>query len=216
MDYLRGKKNKFDTEKNYFIGKAVRKNSSRTQHSKVLSKLERPDPIVNLQETAKGRISQLLPIRYGRMSQSPFAFYRGTAALMAANLSRLETTGIKVQACGDSHLLNFGGFATPERKIVLDINDFDETLPAAWEWDLKRLCTSFVLAGRENSYKESKCLEIAESAARSYRKNIWKFSKMSALEVWYSNLDVEEIVASLTSKKQSVGKRVKIGSRVDH
>src|SRR5262245_45006425 len=133
-------------------GKALRDKLSRTSHAEWQAPANRRDPVEVLIENSKGRMSQLVPIRYGRMMQSPFAFYRGAAAIMAADLAGIPTSDIRVQACGDCHLMNFGGFATPERRIIFDINDFDETLPAPWEWDVKRLATSVVIAGRHNGF----------------------------------------------------------------
>ncbi len=131
------------------------------------------------------------------MLQSPFTFYRGAAAVMAADLARTPATGLRLQICGDCHLLNFGGFATPERNIVFDINDFDETLPAPWEWDVKRLVTSFVLAARSVGLKESDGRDAAVACARGYRKNLREYCEMSPLEVWYSRITMEDLVAAL-------------------
>lgn len=141
--------------------------------------------------------------------QSPFAFFRGSAAIMAADLSNTPTNGLRVQACGDCHLKNFGGFATPERHLVLDINDFDETLPAPWEWDVKRLATSFILAVRENGITETVGREVAESCVRSYRKSIRAFSKLDPLAVWYEKLTAEEFVESVSADARGrVARRV--------
>jgi uncharacterized protein (DUF2252 family) len=131
------------------------------------------------------------------MMQSPFAFYRGTAALMASDLAILPTTGIHVQACGDCHLVNFGSFATPERRQVFAINDFDETLPAPWEWDIKRLATSFVVAGRSNSYSAEAAREAAQSCVRSYREHMREFAKMGVLDVWYFSIDLEAAIEEI-------------------
>src|SRR5580704_874937 len=131
------------------IGKALRERVSRTLHAKWTAPADRPDPIDILRESDHGRLPELLPIRYGRMRQSPFAFFRGSAAVMAWDLSKTPSTGILVQACGDCHASNFGGFASPERRLLFDINDFDETLRAPWEWDVKRLAASIILASRE-------------------------------------------------------------------
>src|SRR5574340_1228693 len=139
-------------------GKALRDSVPRVSHAGWKPPERRRDPIELLSESNVGRIPDLIPIRFGRMSASPFAFYRGSAALMAADLATTPTSGLRVQACGDAHLMNFGGFATPERNIIFDINDFDETLPAPWEWDLKRLATSFVVAGRNNGFSETDTL----------------------------------------------------------
>ena len=132
-------------------GKTLRASITRASHAGWSAPANRKDPILVLEESNKGRISDLTPIRWGRMSVSPFTFFRGAAALMAADLASTPSTKVHVQACGDCHLLNFGAFATPERNVSFDINDFDETLPAPWEWDLKRLTVSFVLAARENA-----------------------------------------------------------------
>ena len=139
-------------------------------------------------------MKELVPIRYGRMLQSPFAFYRGSAGLMASDLSRTPNTGLQVQACGDCHLMNFGGFATPERNIIFDINDFDETSPAPWEWDVKRLVASMVLAARSIGLSDRQGRDCAETAARSYREHMREFSKMDPLRVWYTNISVEDII----------------------
>src|SRR5262249_31030875 len=145
----------------------------------------RPDPLFLLKESSKGRIPELIPIRYGRMMQSPFTFYRGAALNMAADLAKTPATGLRVQACGDAHLLNFGLFATPERREIFDINDLDETLPAPWEWDVKRLAASFILASRHNGFSEVIARDIALACVRSYRHRIAEYSDMPVLEVWY-------------------------------
>ena len=156
---------------------------------------DRADPLVILQASDAGRQVELLPIRYGRMLQSPFTYYRGSAAVMAADLAVLPTTNVHVQACGDCHLLNFGGFATPERSINFDINDFDETLPAPWEWDVKRLVASFVLAARSNGLSRSAERGAAVAVARSYRERLREVAEMSPLEAWYSRIGTEEFFA---------------------
>ena len=133
-------------------------------------------------------MTELLPRRYGLMAASPFAFFRGASAIMAADLATTPTTGLTVQACGDCHLLNFGGYSTPERSRVFDINDFDETLPAPWEWDLKRLATSFVLAARENECRAEEARDAAMTCSQAYREAMAGFAQMAALEVWYARL----------------------------
>ena len=135
-------------------------------HAQWHTPANRRDPIDLLVESGVGRVPELLPIRYGRMMQSPFAFYRGAAAIMAADLAGLPSTGIRVQACGDCHLLNFGSFATPERRQIFAINDFDETLPAPWEWDIKRLAASFVVAARNNGFTAAEARESAQACTR--------------------------------------------------
>ncbi|MFO1056565.1 MAG: DUF2252 domain-containing protein [Dongiaceae bacterium] len=156
----------------------------------------RVDPLAILAASDEGRRAELIPIRYGRMLQSPFAFYRGSAAVMAADLAETPATGIRVQACGDCHLMNFGGFATPERNILFDINDFDETLPAPWEWDVKRLVASFVLAARSQGLPESAARDVAVACARSYRKRLREYSEMSPLEAWYARITAEDVIDS--------------------
>jgi uncharacterized protein (DUF2252 family) len=155
----------------------------------------RGDPIDVLQASDKGRLRDLVPIRYGRMLTSPFTFLRGSAALMAHDLTTTPTTGIDVQACGDCHLLNFGLFATPERRLVFDLNDFDETLPAPWEWDLKRLVVSFVVAARDNRLSDARAKDAAALCARAYREHLRECSKMSPLEAWYQRVEMEALIA---------------------
>ena len=175
-------------------GKKLREKVPRSSHSRWTSEKNRVDPIALLQESDRGRLPILLPIRYARMRQSPFAFFRGSAPLMAADLATTPITGIRVQACGDCHVANFGGFGTPERQLVFDINDFDETLPAPWEWDVKRLAASIVLAMRQASVGERHCSDAARAVVESYRKHIRDYAEMTALEVWYSYLHVELFV----------------------
>lgn len=154
------------------------------------------DPIDLLIDSSKGRIEHLIPIRYGRMLANPFAFYRGSAAIMAADLSRTPSTGVQLQACGDCHAVNFGGFATPERRVVFDINDFDETSLAPWEWDVKRLVASFVLLGRYRNFSLDDTRECAWRAARAYRKRMARYAEMPVLEAWYDSLDLDDLLAA--------------------
>src|SRR5262249_36258458 len=149
----------------------------------------------------KGRIPELIPIRYGRMVRTPFTFYRGAALNMAADLAVTPTTGLRVQACGDCHLLNFGDFATPERRIIFDINDLDETLPAPWEWDVKRLAASVILACRHNGFPRRAARDAGLACVRSYRNRMAEFSQMSALDVWYARIDVEDVLPTITNKE---------------
>lgn len=162
---------------------------------------DRRNPVDLLEESNEGRLPDLIPIRYGRMLQSPFTFYRGAAAVMAADLATTACTKVRVQACGDCHLLNFGAFATPERNIVFDINDFDETLPAPWEWDLKRLAVSFVLVARDNGLKQKYEAEAAEAVARAYREKMGEFAKMSILDIWYYRIDWEKIIEKTSDEE---------------
>ena len=175
-------------------GKAFREKVSRASQSDWAAPADRPDVIETLQRSDRGRVPELLPIRYGRMRQSAFAFFRGSAAVMAWDLSRTPTTGIRVQACGDCHAANFGGFASPERRLLFDINDFDETLPAPWEWDVKRLAASVVLASRELGMGGGRCDDAVLDMAESYRQHMREYAEMRALEVWYSRMDAEVFI----------------------
>lgn len=175
-------------------GKALRERVPRRAHGVWKAAANRPDPIELLKRTDEGRVPELLPIRYGRMQRSPFAFLRGAAAVMAWDLSKTPVTGLRVQACGDCHAANFGGFGSPERRLVFDIDDFDETLPAPWEWDVKRLSASLVLACREARMREKHCREVARGAVESYRRRMNEYARMRALDVWYSHLDAEILI----------------------
>ena len=162
---------------------------------------KRRDPVEILVESNKGRVPELVPLRFGRMSQSPFAFYRGAAAIMAADLAGTPHSGLRVQACGDAHLMNFGGFATPERQVIFDINDLDETLPAPWEWDLKRLVASIVIAARHLQLSETEAARAATASARAYRERMADYSAMRALDVWYDRITAEQVLAEFPSEK---------------
>jgi uncharacterized protein (DUF2252 family) len=170
-------------------GKALRQRVPRTSHAQWTPAPDRPDPIEMLERTSAGRLQELVPIRYGRMVHSPFGFLRGSAAAMAFDLASTPTTGIRVQLCGDCHLSNFGAFGTPERNLIFDVMDFDETLPGPWEWDLKRLAASFMVAGRSIGVSPSDCEEAAVATARSYRQRLREFAEMPAIDVWYSHID---------------------------
>jgi uncharacterized protein (DUF2252 family) len=153
---------------------------------------DRRDILELLNESNEGRLPSLVPIRFGRMSASPFAFYRGAAALMAADLATTATSGLRVQACGDAHLMNFGGFATPERNVIFDINDLDETLPAPFEWDLKRLAASVVIAAQHLELPYSDTTRISTDLVREYRERMHDFASMRALDVWYDRIDLQK------------------------
>ena len=184
-------------------GKSLRDSVPREAQAGWKPPHDRRDPVDLLIESNEGRLPQLIPIRFGRMLVSPFTFYRGSAGLMAADLAITPASGLRVQACGDAHLLNFGGFATPERNIVFDINDLDETLPAPWEWDLKRLATSMVIAGRALRLTETDCARAARATARSYREHMADYSAMRALEVWYESIGIDEVIAAQDAKTQA-------------
>src|SRR6476469_9327039 len=150
-------------------GKAARSVSPRSAHAGWEPASGREDPVAILERQAQTRLPELVPIRYGRMAASPFAFYRGAAAVMAADLATTPDSGLRVQACGDAHLSNFGAFAAPDRRLLFDLNDFDESLPGPWEWDLKRLAASFAIAGRENAYRRGQRDAVLATLARQYR-----------------------------------------------
>lgn len=175
-------------------GEELRTKVPRSSHAAWKPSNKRPDPLWLIKESDKGRLEELVPIRHGRMMKSPFTFYRGAALNMAGDLATMPSTGTYVQACGDAHLLNFGVYATPERRLVFDINDLDETLPAPWEWDLKRLAASFVLACRSNSMSEDDARDAALACARSYREHMADFNQMRALDVWYASMDVQDML----------------------
>ncbi|HTQ64982.1 MAG TPA: DUF2252 domain-containing protein [Puia sp.] len=174
-------------------GKELRQQVGRKTQGEFRTAHSRPSVADMVKASEHDRLPELIPVRHQRMAVSPFSFYRGTAGIMALDLSSLPYTNIQVQAIGDCHLMNFGGFATPERTLVFDANDFDETLPAPWEWDLKRLATSFVLAGRNNQLKEANNEELAFTLVQSYRRHIIEFEQMSLLDLWYMKFDIQSI-----------------------
>lgn len=192
-------------------GKALREAVSREAHGHWKPAKDRRDIVDLLNESNEGRMQQLVPIRFGRMMQSPFTFYRGSAVIMAADLAATPASGARVQACGDAHLSNFGGFATPERRIIFDINDFDETLPAPWEWDLKRLATSVVVAGRHIGLSETDATRAARATARSYREHVSDYASTRALDIWYDTIDVDRYLKSMDSQER----RDRIEERLD-
>jgi uncharacterized protein (DUF2252 family) len=181
-------------------GKAARSEVRRSSHGRWEPSGGRADPVAILERQARSRVPELVPIRYGRMSASPFAFFRGAAAVMAADLATTPVSGLRVQACGDAHLSNFGAFAAPDRRLVFDLNDFDESLPGPWEWDVKRLAASFAIAGRENGFKRRERGAAVVEAARSYRDAMRVFASQGNLEVWYARLGVESVIGELEAE----------------
>jgi uncharacterized protein (DUF2252 family) len=175
-------------------GKAARTEVPRSSHATFDPPEHRPDPIELLEEQATTRVPELVPIRYGRMLVSPFTFYRGAAKIMAQDLASTPRSGLLVQCCGDAHLSNFGVFASPERRLVFDINDFDETLPGPWEWDVKRLAASMLIAARDNGYRATDQEQIVLDCVGQYREAIRNFSGMNNLEVWYAHLEIESLL----------------------
>ena len=180
-------------------GKALRKQVPRRSHAEWSPATDRPDPVSLLEEQNRSRLEYLVPLRFERMSVSPFTFLRGTAIVMAADLAATPVSGIRVQMCGDAHLNNFGIFATPERNQVFDLNDFDETLPGPWEWDVKRLAASIVVAGRNNAFPRDINQQAVLSCMASYRQRMWEYSQMRHLEVWYSRIDYATSLESVSS-----------------
>ena len=185
-------------------GKATRAEVTRSSHGEWQPAATRPDPIDILETQARDRVPELVPIRYGRMLVSPFTFYRGAAAIMAADLSDGPRTALYTQLCGDAHLMNFGTYAAPDRRMVFGINDFDETLPGPFEWDIKRLVASFAIAGRDRGFASKVRASINRDVARGYREAIAGFAGMRNLDVWYARLDIEQLVKDIQSRMSPV------------
>jgi uncharacterized protein (DUF2252 family) len=186
-------------------GKAARSEVPRSRHAVFAPTAHRPDPIELLERQAQTRVPELVPIRYGRMLVSPFTFYRGAALIMANDLEATPRSGLTVQCCGDAHLSNFGVFGSPERELVFDVNDFDETLPGPWEWDVKRLAASMMVAARENGFPVSHQDDAVLATVRQYREAMRSFAAMNNLEVWYAHLDIDEVVKRFGSELASSG-----------
>ena len=179
------------------VGRALRVSCPREAHAGFTPKAKRRDPVQQLVDSSAGRIEPLVPIRYGRMASSAFAFFRGAASIMAEDLAGTPSTGQLVQACGDAHLLNFGAFATPERRVIFDINDFDETYPAPWEWDLKRLVASFVIACRHNRLPDEAAATAVQTAVLAYATKLQALGRMPTLRAWYDSIDIDTVIDSL-------------------
>jgi uncharacterized protein (DUF2252 family) len=185
----------------YASGKTLRTTCPRNAHAVWKAPSDRQDAVELVLEAEKGRLPDLLPLRHGRMVRSAFTFYRGSALTMAADLASTPSTGVRVQCCGDAHLCNFGGFATPERRVLFSINDLDETLPAPWEWDVKRLAASFVVACRDNGLKDAAAKDMVMTCVRTYREAMAEFSQMKTLELWYQSIGADELVADIKDPK---------------
>lgn len=184
----------------YAAGKALRTACPRKAHAHWKASSNRPDAVNLILQAENGRLQDLLPLRHGRMARSPFTFYRGAALTMATDLATTPSSGIRLQCCGDAHLCNFGGFATPERKVVFSINDLDETLPTPWEWDLKRLSASFVIASRDNGLTDATAKDVALACVRTYRESMAAFSRVRTLDLWYRMLEADELVAGIQDR----------------
>ena len=196
------------------LGRAARKAAPRSSHGQLASS-EGRDPVGLLREQEASRVAELLPIRYGRMSASPFAFYRGAALVMASDLAATPTSGLRVQLCGDAHLANFGAYGSPERALVFDLNDFDETLPGPWEWDVKRMATSFEIAGRHRGFSTKERARVLSELGRNYRESMASFAAKTELEVWYARFDIESAFAELRGSlaKQEIKRTTEIVAR---
>jgi len=181
----------------YALGKKLRDKCPRNAHGQWKAPHDRPDAVGLVLAAEKGRVRELLPLRHGRMARSAFTFYRGAALTMASDLASTAVSGLRVQCCGDAHLSNFGGFATPERRVIFSINDLDETLPAPWEWDVKRLAASFVVACRDNSLSDACARDVAATCVRTYREAMAEFGEMKTLELWYESLMADDLVAGI-------------------
>ena len=189
-------------------GREGRGRAPRSAHAEWEPAAGREDPVAILRRQAETRVQELLPLRYGRMAVSPFTFYRGAAAVMAADLAATPSSGLVVQACGDAHISNFGGFAAPDRRLVFGPNDFDETLPGPWEWDLKRMAASIEIAGRDIELPARRRRRIVERAVREYREGMREFARETLLETWYERLDAAELTARFGTKLDAEGKNL--------
>jgi uncharacterized protein (DUF2252 family) len=194
----------------YALGKKLRAKCPRSAHAQWKLPSNRPDAVELVLAAEKERLPDLLPLRHGRMARSSFTFYRGAALTMASDLSSTPVSGLRVQCCGDAHLSNFGGFATPERRVIFSINDLDETLPAPWEWDIKRLAASFVVACRDNALSDAGARDAAQTCVRTYRESMAEFGEMKTLELWYESLGADDLVAGIkdTSLRERTFKRL--------
>src|SRR5215813_7548096 len=189
-------------------GKAARTAAPRFSHAAFEPGPDRPDPVALLEEQAKTRVPELVPVRWGRMLVSPFTYFRGAALPMASDLAGTPVSGLAVQACGDAHLSNFGIFGSAERRLVFDVNDFDETLPGPWEWDVKRLAASMEVAARDNGFPGKKRRQIVSSTVGRYREAMRAFAGMSDLDVWYARADMEELRAQFEDQLKARQRKV--------
>jgi hypothetical protein len=189
-------------------GKEARAAVPRESHAVFEPGPDRPDPLALLEEQAKTRLPELVPVRWGRMVVSPFTFYRGAALPMASDLAATPVSGLAVQACGDAHLSNFGIFGSAERRLMFDVNDFDETLPGPWEWDVKRLAASLEVAGRDNGFAGKDRREIVTATVASYQRAMRGFAAMTNLDVWYAHADLDQIRSEFESQMKKRQRKV--------
>src|SRR5262249_46155708 len=197
--------------------RALRKGVPRSAHGDWSASANRRDPIEVLEEQGLTRLPELAPVRYGRMATSPFAFFRGSAAVMAMDLAATPTTGLRVQACGDAHVANFGKFATPERNLVFDLNDFDETLPGPWGWDVKRLAASLYIVARERGFSPGSCAQVVAASCGTYRDRMRRAAPMQTLELWYERIEVGDVLAHFPARyRANVRRDIRRARRRDH
>jgi uncharacterized protein (DUF2252 family) len=196
-------------------GRALRAAVPRSAHAEWSPGSRNPVAVLTAQEAT--RVPELLPIRYGRKSESPFAFFRGAAAVMASDLAATSVTGVRVQATGDAHIGNFGKFASPERKLIFDINDFDETAPGPWEWDVKRLCASLHVVARQRGFTQEMCADVVVAAAREYRRRVADYSTWRMLDLWYERAEIKAVIERFPTKyRAQVARDAKRARRKDH
>ena len=186
------------------LGKAARERARPSDHSDWSPAADRPDPVALLEAQDATREADLVPVRHGRMMVSPFTFYRGAAKIMAADLKDTPTAGLNVQLCGDAHLSNFGVFASPERVLVFDLNDFDETLPGPFEYDVKRMAASFTIAARNNRFTDAQARDATLAAARAYRETMAEFAEMRTMDIWYAHLSETDLLGALAAMTSSL------------
>ncbi len=205
---------RLSVEERHARGRALRQKVPRSSHASWAEAPDRPDPMALLESQAPERLPDLVPIRYALMRSSPFAFLRGTAIVMVHDLARTPTTGLYTQLCGDCHVANFGLYASPERTLVFDINDFDETLPGPWEWDVKRLAASCFVAGRSNGFPDADCRDAVLAGVRSYRLHMAQFALMRDLDIWYAHVTAEDLLNMVqTGRKRAQTQVAKIRQR---
>ncbi len=200
-------------EESVAVGRRARASVPRSAHAELPLDGDRPDPVALLRGQAESRVPELTPIRHGRMASSPFAFFRGAALGMAADLARTPVSGLTVQTCGDAHLLNFGLYASPERRLVFDVNDFDETLPGPWEWDVKRLAVSIAIAGRERGFSGQEQARAVLDTVGQYRSAMREFAGMRTLDVWYAKLEADDMVRRLQAVARGADQKRRVRRR---
>ena len=205
-------------EDRYELGRSLQKLAPLESHGEWSPKSKRRNPVKLIEEQNNSRIPWLVPVRRGRMSRSAFSFYRGAARIMAWDLADTPVSGLECQICGDAHLANFGSFASPERNVAIDLNDFDETLPGPWEWDVKRLAASFIIAGTHNGFSENKCRQLSRALVKNYRKAMVNFAQMNWTDIWYDVIQPSQIYHNIHNKNliKKIKTAIKKSKRKDH